>query len=207
MADYAKLRIEIDRQWSSNDFANLFGEFELLNEMAHFAMVRFDEQTMPSFRLFRSRRTAPEWLWDFDPNLDVEAEKILDELSLRNYVRYFIQPTELQVSAVRFESPGFVDFLGIGKVIGEIRKFVLGITDRYLAVEDRELERQHKRQKILKDKLSNVEKFLKLADKSGIDPETRRQMVKRLMEADLYLEYNLIDGKITSVRELDISEK
>ncbi len=85
----------------------------------------------------------------------------------------------------------------LGRVTRSISKFLLGILDRYLAKEDRELSRQVTRQKILKLKIQNAENLLKLGSKLHLDKETKTQIVRRTLEIDEYFESHIIDQKIT----------
>lgn len=198
------LRIEIDGYWTSGDFAKLFAEMEMLNEFAQFGELTVDGQSAISLRLSRSRRIRENSFWPFDYEAEVEAETAVAELLLKGVIRdYTGLVNELQVKRVSFASPGFVDLLGAGKVIGHISKFILGVTDRWIAREDRELARDHKRQTILKQKITNAENLLKLSKKAGLDPDTRRQMVRRVLESDSYFETKMLDGKITDVYEVN----
>lgn len=197
------LRVELDGRWSTAEFAALFAEMENLNIMAQFSLLKVDGQTALPFRWRRSRRSRYDDFW-YDPAFDEEVHDVVERVELRGYMQDLIgEVRPLQVKEVSFASPGFGDFAGLGKIVSEIRKFALGVTDRYLATKDRELAREAKRQSILKEKLANAERFLKLADKAGIDIETRNQMLRRALATDYYLESKILEGKITSIEEVD----
>jgi hypothetical protein len=107
-------------------------------------------------------------------------------------------PPALRVAQIEYASPGFTDIAGLGRIIAEIRKFVLGITDRIIAIDDRALSREERNQKILALKISNAEKLLKLSDKISIEPEARTALVRRVLQSDSIIEGRLLEGKITS---------
>lgn len=204
MADeFGTLRVEIDGHWAAAEFAVLFAEMENLNVMAQFSLLKIDGQTALPFRWRPGRAFHYENFW-YDAEFEEEVRDVIARTELRAYMRDLLgEAWPLQVKEVRFASPGFGDFAGLGRVVAEVRKFALGVTDRFLAKEDRELAREHTRQTILKEKLANAERFLKLADKSGIDRETRNQMLRRVLASDYYLESKVLEGKITDIKEVD----
>ena len=87
--------------------------------------------------------------------------------------------------------------------MAEVRKFVFGIADRFMAKKDREIARESKRQSILKDKLANAEKLLKLADKTGMDRDTQNQLLRRALESGYFLESKILEGKVVGFKQLD----
>ena len=205
--DYGLLRIEIDGHWSVSDFSQLFEEFEVLNLMAGYGIASQDEQQgriyLDWYSAFSGRpmRFAPTWSRSYE--LEIETEDYFREIALRKFMNDLTSIPDLQVRAMQFASPGFVDLLGAGRIVGHISKFILGITDRYLARGDRELAREQTKQKILKDKIANAEALLKLGSKIHMDPEAQRQLIRRALEIDEYIEGKLIDQKITAAREID----
>lgn len=200
------LRIEVDGFWTAADFSKLFDELEVLSEMAAYGDASQDEQQgrilldwgyhFPEMRTRYSR-------WDTEYDLELEAERHFRETALRRFMNKDSAVPSLQVKEIRFASPGFVDLLGAGRIVGHISKFILGITDRYLAREDRVLAREQTKQKILKAKIANAESLLRLGSKVHMDPEARRQLVRRALEIDEYIESKLIDQKITAGGEID----
>jgi hypothetical protein len=206
--DYGVLRIEIDGIWTVAEFSKLFEEFEILNEMAAYGEGSQDEQSgrylvRDAFYPGRPFRFSPAWTDSYD--LEVKTEDYFREAALRRFMNAFTEIPELQVRAIKFASPGFVDFLGAGRIVGHISKFILCVTDRYLGREDRALAREDKKQKILRQKIANAENLLKLGVKVHMDHEAQRQLVRRALEIDEYFESNLIDQKITAARQIDPS--
>ena len=158
--DYAVLRIEIDGVWTAAEFSKLFEEFETLNEMAAFGEGSQDEQSgrfLIRQPIYPGRRFRFSSAWATSYDLEVETEEYFRQAALRRFMIEYTEIPELTVRAIEFASPGFVDFLGAGKIVGHISKFILGITDRYLAREDRALAREDKKQKILRQKIANAE--------------------------------------------------
>jgi hypothetical protein len=197
------LRIEIDGVWTPAEFSKLFNEFEVLKEMAVFGDESDVEQDGSSWFRLDSRirgglfRNNPYLARDYD--LEIETEGYFSEIVLRRLMTNSTFIPELEVKAIQFGSPGFVDLLGAGRMVGQISKFLLGIIDRYLATEDRELAREQKRQSILKQKIANADGLLKLGQKVHMDDEAKRQLLRRAFEIDGYIESNLIDQRITAI--------
>jgi hypothetical protein len=204
--DYGVLRIEVDGEWTPTEFSKLCDEFEVLNEMAAYGDASQDEQQariLLEWRSFipgRPLRFSPTWTQEYE--LEIETEDYFREIALRKFMTQFTYIPPLRLKAIRFASPGFVDLLGAGRVIGHISKFILGITDRYLAREERALAREQTKQRILKQKIANAEGLLRLGSKVHMDPEAKRQLVRRALEIDEYIESNLIEQKITAAREV-----
>jgi hypothetical protein len=121
-----------------------------------------------------------------------------------NYMRFYVRnPSVLSVKAIKFGSKGFTDFLGVAGVIKETSKFILGVVDRILAKDDRALAREERLQVVLQKKLANAERLLKLSNKAHLDREARRALLRRVLEADNYIETKILDRQITGVTEPD----
>jgi hypothetical protein len=206
--DYGLLRVEIDGNWSISEFSKLFEELGMLNLMAGYGIASQDEQQgrvyLESYSVFSGRpmRFAPAWSRSYE--LEIETEDYFREIALKKFMNDQTFIPELQVRAVQFASPGFVDLLGAGRIVGHISKFILGITDRYLAREARALAREQTKQKILKDKIANAEALVKLSSKIHMDPEAQRHLIRRALEIDEFIEGQMIDQKIAAVREIDL---
>lgn len=186
------------RTWEAQEFARFFTEFEILNEMAIFGNVKVDGQSSLGF-FYYERLRAPKYWQDLEFEGEVQAE-VADER-----LRYFLREATggrwpLQLKRMEFASPGFTDFAGIGKVVKEVRLFVTDIVDRFITTPDRALAREEKRQSIVAKKIANAEKLMKLADKAGLDPKTRIELIRRAIEVDRYIEDKVIEGRITSIQ-------
>lgn len=191
------LRIHIAQEWTANDFAQLLTEFEVINEMAQFGEA---VETRGGDVVWH-RSFSPRYLQysGADSYLELEAKEELEEISLRHFVREVAgKPVPLQITQLQYASPGFTDLTGVGRVMKEVREFVLGIVDRYIAKPDRDLAREERRQKILALKIANAEKIIKLANYPHANPRTRNALVKRLLISDEVIEAHLLEGKITS---------
>lgn len=195
------LRISIDGRWSVSDFSTFFSRIEVLNELAHFGQISVDGQT--SLGVFRSRyaswfRYEPFWS---DAEFEMFLEGKAEEETVRDFIREVATPEPLRVRQVQFASPGHTDLGGIGKVIEQIRLFVMAIVERYDAKPDRALAREEKHQTIIAKKMANAEKLLGLAKKMGLDHQTRNMMVRQALELDRYVENQTLDGRITSIED------
>ncbi|MDA9523880.1 hypothetical protein XI06_27280 [Bradyrhizobium sp. CCBAU 11434] len=207
MADeYGILRVEIDGAWTPAEFSELFKEIEVLNEIASFGDT---EESEDNDRMWlglnlrfsgRPLRFGPAWT--NDEALEIEVEDYYREAVVRRFVTDVAYIPSLHVAAIQYASPGFVDIAGAGRIVGHISKFILGIADRLIALEDRRLAREQTKQKILKQKIENADALLKLGTKVNLDIDAKRQLVRRVLEIDEYFQNQLLDQKITSVREI-----
>jgi hypothetical protein len=80
----------------------------------------------------------------------------------------------------------------------EVRLFVMDIANRFIAAPDRALAREDKHQSIMTKKLQNAERLLKLSNKVDLDPALKRDLIRRTLETDRYIEDKIIDREITS---------
>ncbi len=193
-----KLRINIDGSWSAEDFSRLFTEFEILNELASFGRLEIGGQS--DLRFFHLRRRpvqAYDWYWhDFDNEVALREE--FESARLRNLIRNTTPRRLLIVKEIKFSSPGHTDLVGLAGIIKEIRLFVMDIVDRFIAAPDRALAREEKHQSVLTRKLDNAERLLKLSNKIDLDTKLQRDLIRRTLETDRYIEDRLIDREIKS---------
>jgi hypothetical protein len=200
MADETILRVEIAGAWSAQDFTRFFAELQFLYEVAQFSQIDLDGQRSRPLFWLRRGRVALDYLYR-DPEYGLIAESQLIRRALSDEIIGLTgeEPEVLAVKQIRYASPGLSDLAGIGKAMAELRKFVFGITDRFIAKEDRRLDRDEKRQDILAKKIKNAENLLKLSKKAGLDSDGARRLMREVLEADYFLESKVIDGQITSI--------
>ena len=115
--------------------------------------------------------------------------------------RLYARPiSPIVVVKIQFGSPGFVDLAGVGRVVGEVRKFLLGIIDRFIGKEDREIARASATQDVIAKKIKNADSLLKLADKAGLDAESQQALLREVLTADRYIEGKLLSQQIKAVK-------
>jgi hypothetical protein len=191
------LRINIDGEWRAEEFAQLFTEFEVLNELASFAQIRVDGQSDLRLWPFRRRRQRDYWHFsEFDNELDLQED--YEGARVRAFVRSVSPRRPLIVKEIKFASPGHTDLGGLAGIMREVRLFVMDIADRFIAAPDRALAREDKHQSIMTKKLANAERLLKLSNKADLDPALQRDLIRRTLEIDRYIEDKIIDREITS---------
>lgn len=199
------LRISINGNWSVSDFAHLFERLQQLYEIAQFGHSQSEHAF--SFNLQRAnlllRQERRRWV--YDPLLEAELDDEFSRVIVRNAIFQTLneEVEQLQVDRISFASPGSMDVTGIGKAFEQVSKFILGVADRFIAREDRELAREEKRQDILAKKIKNIEKLANLADKIGLDAEARRKIIENGLETQKLIETKIIEGKITNVEKLE----
>jgi hypothetical protein len=90
-------------------------------------------------------------------------------------------PHTVEVRRIRFESPGLVDFGGFGKVAGHIKDLIVKVIDVAIYAGDRDITRQLAMQKVVSARIKNAEKILDLADKVGLDQDTKARLLMDLI--------------------------
>ncbi len=194
------LRINIDGQWRAEDFSRLFSEFETLNELASFGQVRIDGQSdLRLWRIRLPRSRDRDWYWS-EFGSEEELEEEFESARVRVFLRHIAPRRPLIVKEIRFASPGHTDLSGLAGIMREVRLFVMDIADRFIAAPDRALAREDRHQSIMTKKLANAERLLKLSDKVDLDPALQRDLIRRTLETDRYIEDKIIDREITSFR-------
>jgi hypothetical protein len=205
--DPRALRVMVDGRWNATEFSTLFHELDQLYLMAQFGLREMaDDQGLSTPQTFQVDWRRRSWN---DPELEAQMEECLGRHAVFNFIGSQLENGgyQLAVAGVSVASPGVTDLAGVGRFISEIRKFVMAIADRYIAKADRDLDRDAKRQRILKAKLDNVEKLMKLSKKLGLSQEIKNELVRQALGIDAFIEEKILEGKITGFQELDRNGK
>ncbi|MCP1850276.1 MULTISPECIES: hypothetical protein [unclassified Bradyrhizobium] len=187
---YTTFRINIDNSWTTLDFADLFAGLEFLH------MV-YSLQSTTAAEIDRINRLAALEVWWKD-------HKVLREFPAHSASDLFLaafldRKTPFQVRQVSFASPGFADIAGLGSIVKEVRLFISGIIDKWVASEDRKIARDSARQDVLEKRLKNAVVAVELADKAGLSKEAQRIIVEAIFETSRMIEAKVARGKITSI--------
>lgn len=168
------LRVDLGGQWLVDEFAAMLSDFQRLYEIR----AALDSDVASRLRwgvLQRDRRTdVPPWLAIGVP-----------------LVTY--SPWRLTLSQVEYASPGFVDLLGAGKIIEQIRIFAQYLLDRPDERKRAALERETMR-------LQNAQLFLNLerdALEIGLQPGTVRSLLLEVSDTEDRLSGSIEAGRIT----------
>jgi hypothetical protein len=182
----AQIRISIDGKWTAVEFSTLFGDMEFLAKLAMLKGFE-DEEALKFLNTHRFSNFDRQYDWD-----GYRGYGLVD--GIRRL------PPVLIVGSVRFESPGWSDLLGAGKVVRELRLFLTDIIDRFMKREDRAIERDIQRQELLARKLANAAKLIEVARKAGMDDGARTELMHRVVAIDNFIEGQIAQQKITDVR-------
>jgi hypothetical protein len=194
------IRINIARDWTASEFSELMSQLQFLADVALFSKVRIDGQSTIYFPFRRRRRIAYYDVF-FDPEDELRQDVYLRRLEVHNFVRDFAPetPNDLRLSRLEFASPGFADLAGVGKIVEQLRIFLMDVTDRYLHKGDREIARESAAQDLLAKKIANAEAILNLGEKIGLTPESKQILLAEVLDADYFIEGKVLSGQITSV--------
>jgi hypothetical protein len=107
------------------------------------------------------------------------------------------------VRRIEFSSPGVVDLVGAGKVVEQVRLFVMDILDRYISTKDRAVAREAAQQDILSKKIKNASALMKLADSMKLEEQARIAILSTVLGTENFLLNSFDERKITSVEIVD----
>jgi hypothetical protein len=96
------------------------------------ALLRSLEDIYNLTSILESRRITPNEVRELVLGID---RRTVRRLAIRSG-----KASPLTVPQFKYASPGFADLLGVGKAIKHVKDFIMAITDRVLAEEQRELE-------------------------------------------------------------------
>lgn len=201
--DQTVLRLQIDGAWSSQEFAELISDVEFLvrvrvhvfegdNLLYSPIDPRFFEVINLLYRTTieaaSPREAALARLQYAAIAQNVERFVIREGLTLQALRagggeggEFDIDYYQVDVRRVRFESPGFIDIGGFGKIAGHVKELILKAIDVAIYAKDRQITRDLAEQQVLSERIKNLEKFLDLSDKAGLDKETKVALMMELM--------------------------
>ena len=90
-----------------------------------------------------------------------------------------VYPYRLKVARIEYASPGFVDLVGFGKAVAQVRKMLKDLIFLREDLQDRRLKREIDRERLLGKRLENIDKALKLAKRMNIPLEDVRPLFDR----------------------------
>jgi hypothetical protein len=187
---YTFFRINIDKSWTSIDFADLFVALEFLHTV--YALPYTSAAEIERINHLCHLET---W-WNDQKVLNTFPAGFLSDVFLSSFVERKIP---FKVEKISFASPGFADLAGIGTVVKEIRLFIIEIIDRVSAREDREIARDSAKQDVIEKRIKNARDLVELANKVGINEPTKQILVSAILEVDQFIEAKVVRGQITSV--------
>ena len=221
MADL--LRLNIDGDWTINEFAQTFEAIQQLYDFQVYCrwLQHMDHRQSPRKRLYRMMEMMDlhpmeaEFLLRFPSATWRESDATLESISATTKeIREADFPTHLagpaRVKRINYSSPGVTDIAGVGEIIGHIKDLILRVLEMCL-------NREHQKEVARKLKLENdkseiqmaqvrleaIDQFIDVARKAGF---TKTQVRSALQSVDGKVELlvSLVQqGKITSIELVD----
>ena len=186
------LRIMIRGYWEPEDFIGLFRSVESI--YYKFAVNPHDSQTFHA-RLFFG---PPGFPTTYEEEIDLSNQWFLSQARATTS-----SSTRLSVSKIVYESPGEIDFLGLGRGLEAVRGIVRDILDhrRYgdLRRQQEEVKTEMIRESLRLKKLETASKWLELNDRyhDRYDEERLRHLIRDMDEiARLSLEEKIYDVEL-----------
>jgi len=155
------LRIKIDRFWSSSDFSNLFESLTILYQL----FIEIDSIDKLNVQIYGE--VAKSNLKEDLNNINGELYKKLkysstfkndEQFNPRYFFGGLLIPQEttprpdLRVSKIQFASPGFSDFVGVGKIVEQIFELI----KYYFPNKKEKIENEIQNQDLISKKIRNL---------------------------------------------------
>lgn len=186
------LRINIDKNWSSTDFSNLFTSLSFLYQLCleleciddiEFKLKHKITTSILSQNLLNINGDLYNKL-NF-PSTYKNAETIdSSDLLTSRYTRKLDHSLDLQVGQIKFSSPGNTDFIGLGKIMEQI----FSLIKFYIPSKEQRLSNQ-------KAELDLVTKKINILRKLGYDKMEIRKF------------YDVRDNAVLNLKQLSYEEK
>jgi hypothetical protein len=206
------IRLEIEGRWSVEEMGNVFLALSELYDLRLVLESLNDEwrlldryygdfvQRFPPFSRRRRRFLsfpAPWELGPFSTHLPT-----LDETYLARISHAFDPDERLQVRRVSYASPGSIDLVGIGAVVGHIKDFALKMIERHDLKRHRELSDEREALENERLRLENARSFVALARDLGYTDAEVRGMVAYVDERQEHIASAIETGRLRAISDL-----
>jgi len=168
------LDICIENEWKAFDFINIieiiFSTYNLI------LLARLLEKY--ESRLKGEIFNLPELFTQTDKEFEVELKKSIyqftelpDSPNLHDIIKHFPEEYQLSIKKIQYNSPGSIDFLGIGEIIKQIKEFIISLTTIKSDYNLKKLEIEEKKEDIREKKIRNLDKTLEIFKKYNLPSE------------------------------------
>jgi hypothetical protein len=208
------IRLQIEGRWSAQDMGNVLLAIsdlydlrlllELLNDEWR-VLDRYYDEFLHRFPLPSRRRRRFLSLGPFPLEFGLFAASLppLDDAHLAR-VSQVLEPDErLHVRRVSYASPGSIDLVGIGAVVGHIKDFMLKPIERHDSKRHRELSDEREELDNERLRLENARTFVALARDLGYTEVEVRRLVSYVDDKQQFFVQVIDDDKLRGVSELD----
>jgi hypothetical protein len=151
-------------------------------------------------RSSRGQRSGSFWVDNFNKMYQVKDIAFLESL----LKKYYYPSDELtfaqfEIVRVQYASPGVVDLVGLGAVVGHIKELAIKTIEFGTTRRQRELENEQREEEIRKLKLENAFEYVKLLKECGYEKDEIKSLVSLIGEKQNVLFELVLEGKITNV--------
>jgi hypothetical protein len=200
----SRIRVAIAGNWTVPEFAELMSQIQFITGMILFldAEGRVRDGSQGFFERWQpyssglGDRHQPMRALSGNP-----AEQF--RLQFRQLMEEMKVGYSFQVERVRYASPGSLDVSGFGKMIEETRLFIKDILDRRDSKESRKIKDEIAKQKLLRLKIENAERLIKLRGDAALDDPRMRLLVAGLLSADAFFSEKVINGQVTDIKKVE----
>lgn len=198
------VRLDLDGRWSADDLGqSLISLSDLYDLRLFLEFIREDQRDwrrfydeMRDFPPFRRRwkRGIPAWgPMPWAPGYGV-LPPAFDKAQLSRLSRLFEPEERLEISQIKYASPGFTDLAGIGTVVGHIKDFIMTLIERRDSRRQRELNDERAALENDRLRLENARAFVALGRDLGVSETDLRLLIAHVDEKQEPL-FRLIEQK------------
>ena len=208
------LRLRISGEWTARDFSDLFSSLSNLYEI-RFALelvaqdLRDIEFLLEDGYLLRPRPPSRRYRrllragFPFVPSPGTAQIPLSDEKALTELRSIISSEEALYVQKVKFASPGSVDLVGLGAVMGHIKDLIFKFVDRNDTKQSRHLEDERRALENERLRIENAREFVALAKDCGYSEIEIRKLVSRVDDIQDPIERLAAQHKLRDVVDLD----
>jgi hypothetical protein len=179
----SSFRIEIDGSWTARD---MYREIEAITFFhdAFYLVGKLYEVN----NLRNSKELSEDELYAADKKyLDIVEALAQPQIPVRLVGEFAGSDSELKVRRIEYGSPGFQDFLGVGKIVRELLRFIRDMFQIKHEIEKQKLDNEKRQEQIRKMKIKNLGSILKILKDNGVGVEQRRAILENMIEQQAYL--------------------
>jgi hypothetical protein len=173
------LRLSVDREWPARDMAN---HFAALDDLYNFEVALFVAE---------------------GPRDQVSRSYAVRQVLAGRSGHFFLDGYdlfELTVARIQFSSPGFQDFLGVGRALKEVRELVQWFVNLKQEREKHELTMRQEEEKLEAFRLKNLKAKLALLKNAGLTKREVAEVTARWLRAESEIAEAVEAGRIVEAK-------
>lgn len=204
------LRIEINAEWTADDFAKTFTALDELYSMR--AMIQIEEESIREMvksaeGFYPIQPVGRMWFRSMvrGPGLGFPAgiPQFIDSNAPDRTFGLLKRQERLQVRRIQFASPGQLDLTGIAPCIMALTPLIIFLIKTYISAPQRKLENEQRAADLEAKRLKNARDFLDLQEDGGRSNIEMRNLHHYVDERQLVLIRLFESGKIRSAKVID----